>query len=125
VDVFDIVEEGVEPRAPEDADADLLAGGRCGAQADFSFAPRAAELFFLESSPFEPDPSPFEPDPSSFEPDPESPDEPDPDSAFEPDPASLEEPEPLDDPVFWPAEVSLVSPSPEALPRDRDLESVA
>ena len=121
VDVFDIVQERVEPRASEDPDADRLAVGRCGAQADFSFAPRSAgaEPFFADPSPFEPDPASLvEPDPlSPFDPDPPpSPVEPDPDSSFEPDP--------LRDPVFSPEPVSLFSPSPEAFPLDRCLESV-
>jgi hypothetical protein len=118
VDVFDVVKERVEARAPEDPDADRLAGRRSGAQADFSFALLAAELepFFPDLSPFEPDPaSPFEPDASPFEPDPASSVEPDPASPFEP--VSLRGP-------FSAAEGSLFSASPEAFALDRVLESV-
>jgi hypothetical protein len=119
VDLFDVVKERVEARAPEDPDADRLAGGRCGAQADFSFALPGAELepFLPDRSPVEPDPaSPFEPCASPFEPDPASP--------VEPDPASTFEPASLRDPAFSAAEGSLFSPSPEAFPLDRLLESV-
>jgi hypothetical protein len=119
VDVFDVVKERVEARASEDPDADRLAGGRFGAQADFSFALLAADLepFFPDRSPFEPDPaSAFEPDASPFEPDPASP--------VESDPASPFEPISLLDPAFSAAEGSLFSPSPEVFPLDRVLESV-
>jgi hypothetical protein len=114
LDVFDVIEKGVKARAPEDPDADRLAAGGRGAQADFSFALRAALAPFFADRPLPDSDSP--PDRGSrFEPD----------SFFEPD--SLFEPEPPAEAVLSLDEVSLFSPSPEPWPLfDRAvLESVA
>jgi len=108
LDVFDVVEERIEPRATEDSDADRFVTGS-GAQADFSFVlPSSFGSLFFELSRREVDPvpelvSPVDPDPLL-----------DPVPPFESDP--FLEPDPVVDPAFSEAAVAPFSPSPPFSP---------
>ena len=108
LEVLDVVEERIEPRATEDSDADRFATGS-GAQADFSFVlPSPFGSLFFELSRREVDPvrepfSPVDPEPLL-----------DPDPPLESDP--FVEPDPVVDPAFSEAVVSPFSPSPPFSP---------